>query len=491
MVRSRPAVETAPLYRMSLDYLLHVGILESEGDVMRRNIVHVVTLALALLVAAPLAAEWSTLSIDQTYPSWHRDPDGTLFNDVLSLSPDNFNNQVLSNPHIQYNDDGQWLIMGYGDSSLGETTVGDAIYVMKRLNTGWYKVPASAALKFPAALSGSDWTSVGGLGVGAGIAKTSNRTPDPYNYKYFAVVQVAQAPWNANKGAFTRGWTTWAVSTDGEDWYFVAQSGGTTRDAGESLQLIRRADLAQLTSTGMNRFWHIAMVYNPSDNYFYIVMGWAEEGGGIKGTWWRVRYNQGNAYGLPVNASTGAPEVEVLAFNSVTQTYSFTRTTTVGSGAVSDGLITDYSDAWANQAQSPVASGPADPSDLVELYKADGSVDSMLFIYAPESGLNDSLYYVKGTLPTDPTANIIWNTPQALDFSSLTNAGYNTTCGAGGFRIGVNQSGSQSTDGLHGLPGAPNLYGFAATWLPDQHLPASGGCVAQPQGLLPLHFKLN
>jgi hypothetical protein len=434
---------------------------------------------LIVATAAPLAAQWSTISLDQPYRYWHRDPDGTLFDDVLNLSPGAFNNQVIANPHVQYNDNGEWLIMGYGDASLGDTRVGDAVYVFKRYNTGWYKVPSTAALAWPAAQPGTNWLSVGGIGSGAGFTKTL--TPSSGGYKYFAAVQVAQAPVNAN-GAFTYGWTSWAVSADGESWSFVSQSGGLTNDPGQSLKLIRRSDSSDLTHDGGTRFWHIAMVYNKYDNYFYIASGWAGLCG-IKATWWRIRFDSTNGYGLPYNASLSTYEVQVLSNGN------YTNTVSVGNGSISNGLITDDWDVWQCDAQSPTAAngaGPADPMDIVQLYKSDGSFDSMLFLYQPELDLS-KIYYVKGTLPTTATGTFVWATPQYLDLSALTNlpdgTKYDPGCGAGGFSMCVNQNGWQAN-------GAPNLFGFLATYRKDLYS-QTNSCSAQPEGIVPLHLNLN
>jgi hypothetical protein len=316
-------------------------------------------------------------------------------------------------------------------------------------------------------------------------------------------VQVGQAPFSKPnyEGVFTYGWTTWAVSADGETWSFVAQSGGLTSDPGQSLKLIHTSDNKNLyianNGDHNNRFNHIAMVHNPSDNYFYIVMGWSGVCG-LKATWWRIHFDQNNPYGLPTEPVTGAfPEVQVL--NNVDHAY-HTSELTNGSTGVTNGLVTDYSDTWQCRAQSPSATAynAAEPSDIVQLYTPTGAYDSMLFLYQSEEDYpTRHIHYVRtmpGTSPT-PTGEFPWQAPQELNLTALGNwngkrywigdqdSGSPT---AGGFFVCVNQNGTSN--------GYPLLYGFLTTYRLDLHADNVPGPPYYGLGLtgyLPLRFSLN
>jgi hypothetical protein len=125
-----------------------------------------------------------------------------------------------------------------------------------------------------------------------------------------------------------------------------------TGDPDQSVKIIRRADL-----DGYNdKFQHVAMMYNKYDGYFYLAMGWNSSWGGIKVTWWRLKFETSNVYGIPYNSGLGTYEIQIL--NDTTFVNSYISDTMRGTG-VSTGLITDYFDVWQGRAQSPKSIAPA------------------------------------------------------------------------------------------------------------------------------------
>ena len=445
---------------------------------MIRRLMLALVPALSLVLAGvPVQAQWSKMSIVQRYDHdhWVRDHGNgyyTTENGLTSLDPSNFNNQTLGEQHVQSTDSGDWLIMSYGDNNLAEQTVCDQIYVVTRHANGSYSIPANSALAYPPVpnpkppppyLQCKDY-----LGAGAGIAKTPSATGT--GYKYFAILPVTDAQYH-------HAWVTWAVSKDGQNWSFPAQGlRGTTSDPRQSLQLIRRADLQDNNSNGTNHFWHIAMVYNKYDGFFYVTLGYANEVG-IAVTWWRISFDPNNAWGLKVR--TPLPQL----------TYEVQRRSGAGY-VVTDGIIpTD--DSWVNNAQDPKPQGdlpPVDPMDIVQLYKPDGTFDSMLFIYQPLRGFGqnpDTIAYVKGTADGKHgkySGDFEWTTPQTLTSADLAKVYDNKLYASCKIRqapdsLAVNQSGWQAD-------GSPQLYGFIVA--SPYPCPSLG-----LQGLLMLQFSLS
>src|SRR4029079_5372631 len=99
-------------------------------------------IAACLLLASAVAAnaDWTTMSIGTQYPTWHQAGytsetiddviyitervNGTLIspydtdNSCPAGTPGNrrgFRSQTFANPHVIVNDNGEWLIQGYGD----------------------------------------------------------------------------------------------------------------------------------------------------------------------------------------------------------------------------------------------------------------------------------------------------------------------------------------------------------------------------------------
>ena len=360
--------------------------------------------------------------------------------------------------------------MSAGNNNLrGDPTVCDRVYVVTRHSNGSYSIPTTAALAYPP-VKPNCLDPLGVLGGGAGITKTPYATGA--GYKYFAILPAGDAP---NHHA----WVTWAVSKDGQNWSFAAQSGGTTSDPKASLQLIRRADLQYGPQNGQAHFQHIAMVYNKYDNFFYVTLGYDIDAG-IAATWWRICFDPTNPWGLKVR--TPPPQLS----------YEVQRRSGAGY-VVTDGIIpTD--DSWVNNAQDPKPQGdlpPVDPMDIVQLYKPDGTFDSMLFIYQPLRGFGqnpDTIAYVKGTADGKHgkySGDFEWTTPQTLTSADLLKVYDNTlyvSCPAP-YRaspdsLAVNQSGWQAD-------GSPQLYGFMV---------ASPNPCPQPygnNGLLMLQFVLT
>lgn len=431
--------------------------------------------------------DWTTMSIgggaqwdvdgvpDGIYSWWRRDGSSQYIDDVVHLAnapangrPDGpFRNQILANPKVVYNDAGEWLIMGYGDNNLDDTAVCDAIYVLKRKHSGEIVLPTNPVLAYPAPPPVPPPTPCQGGYLGNGAAFTKTPTATSLGYRYFAILPAG----NPQLG---QAWVTWAVSQDeeGQIWRFVAEQGGTTTDPRQSVKLIRKSDLSY-------HYEHLTMVYNVYDNFFYVVLGY-NGACGIKGTWWRIRFDPSNSWGLPYNPSLGSYEVQRLS--SAGSAY-----------VISNGVIPEDFDNWQCAAQSPPGVlGPADPMDLVQLYKSNGTFDSMLFVYVPEQGYGPptDVYWVKGGLPCAGqlpcTQNFTWGTPTALNTSTL-QPRYSYYGAGGGYYLAVNQSGWDTL-------GRPNLFGWLATWRTDLHAPVLCGpdpSACQPTGFLPIHLNLN
>lgn len=418
---------------------------------------------------APAAAQWTTLSITERYDSWtqYNAAGGTYTSRPapINLLPTNFFNQSFGDPQVIYTDTGDWLITGYGDNNLAEQTVCDGSYVVRRSNTnGSFQIPAGPALSIPPVVP----QCTGYLGVGPGVTKTLTATPS--GYKYFGVIPA---------GGNNTAWLTWVVSADGQAWQFAKQGGGTTTDPRLSLQLIRRSDLrpSPLGST-IGHFQHVVMQYNKYDGYFYIIFGYAADAcpcppgtaPGIRATWWRIRFDSTNTFGLPP-AGGGQYEIQRR----------------VGASYVAEtGLIppTDY---WTVLAMYPNFGNddnPVDPMGLTQLYRQDGSFDSWLFLYQPQGGFGSKpspVAYVKGTSTGAGGGEFSFGVARALATGPVFGGGTYVACdpeSPAPNTVHVNQSGWQAD-------GSPQLYGFVVV-----SLPASCGSIGQ-QGLVMVKLNLS
>lgn len=466
---------------------------------------HRVKAALLAFIAAfalPTSAQWSTMTL-QSWDNqgfWDTLTSG-VETDVVHLSPGLFTDQVFANPHVFYDGASNWIITGYGDSQFGSAAKGDSVYVIKRTPNGAYERFTDPVLSWSPASSGSNWTSVGALDAGVGVAKTPSVTATDGTlgaYKYFMLVPVWQQP---DAAGGTR-WVSWAVSKNGTSWEFVNETGtGTTNDPGSSLRLIRRTG-------GTFSYHHPVMMFNPNDQYFYISLGYGASYGGIRATWWRIKFTPGNPFGLYKAPNASSFTVERLNGSN----YTATDGTLPTCADPSNLDCTGWPDSAADPKSTPGGMGyAADPLDLVYLSKADGSFDSILFIYKTENGFSDAteapIYYVRGTQPTSGTGNFVFGTPKRLDLSALRsgcNANpfqsvepcYRQCSGAGrGYYLNVNQTG---TDAF----GKPEIYGFITAFREDLHPElayiwnnSTGqwvlGCQEGSAGVIPAKFRLQ
>jgi hypothetical protein len=451
----------------------------------------VLPLMLATVMGLPAFGQWTTMTLDTRYESFYDVLTSSVKNDVVSLSPDLFRDQVFGNPHVVYDDSGNWIITGYGDSQFGDVSKGDAVYVIKRNSGGGYERLTTPVLSWPPSAPGSNWTSVGAIDAGVGVAKTTSTTATSGmlgGYKYFMLVPIWQVPTNIR-------WVSWAVSRDGVSWSFVNQAGtGTTSDPASSLRLIYRP-------SGTVDYYHPAMVFNPANGYFYISLGFRASYGGIRATWWRIPFTTSNIFGL--HKASGATRFTVERLDGTSYAYS--------DGTLPDDLqgwpaLAPWPDRAADPKTTPGGMGfAADPLDIVYLTKADGTFDSFLFLYKSEGGFSSAeeapIYYVRGTQPVG-NGNIVFGTPQRLDLSSLrsgcnasdpystnpylsSNPCYRQCSGAGrGYYLSVNQWG---TDAF----GKPQIFGFVTSWREDLYEDLATGCQEGPAGVLPVKFRLQ
>ena len=471
---------------------------------MIKGVARVLFLVCALCeYESTLFAQWNQLTLNTTYPSW-TEQGASTYNDVVNLRPENFLSQQFADQHVVYDSSGNWIIMGYGFPPTAGNTVGDSINLITRLNsTGRFDLhrTTNPVLGFAPATPPADWTTVGGLGAGSGVTSTAP-TASAGGYRYFALVPVgvfngekyghpptgdACAPAGTTTPA--RGWVTIAVSKTGTDWGFVPQSGSTTvSNPAQSIQLIKLLvnSAAQMTvlrsvsiqdcSTGwkwVDLYQHVAILYNKYDQRFYIALGYSGLCG-LKTTWWRLGFSPASTFGL------GGLE----RFDRVQNGF-----------VASTGTIPNDGDVWQCNGQDPASTaqnalaGPADPTDLVMLFRSDQSFDSVLFAYKPEMDYKNTLlplsqhvFYVRGSLPTTPTGNFVWGQAQELDMSSLTSNYAN--CGEGGsYYVSANQSGNDAVTGF------PIPYGFVSTYRKDLY----PGCMnpVKRQGVLPVQFSLK
>jgi hypothetical protein len=135
--------------------------------------------------------------------------------------------------------------------------------------------------------------------------------------------------------------------------------------------------------------------------------------------------------------------------------------------------------------------------DVISLKKADGSFDSILFVYMGARDFGKSptrIVYAKASLPTTATGNFQWGPLHVLDTSILWDRvtswnpvpahTYNSCGSGGGNYISVNQG----TGSL-----AASLFGHVACYRDDVYASTDPGCFwncgDQPQGLLPVLLK--
>lgn len=483
----------------------------------------VATIFAAVMGTAAATAQWNIMTISTScggpclYGSWTECPNpptcssSPVVNDVLSLRPEAFGGQQFANPHVAYADNGDWIIMGYGFTPITGNTIGDSINIMTRINAGSHAGkyilhrPLNPVMHNPPAIPPENWTTVGGMGAGAGFTKTDVASAG--GYKFFALLPVGNthgAPVGgppdgsgcAPPGTTTpaRGWVTMAVSTNGTSWYFVPPSGtapvAPDNPDGSKL-LLKRIEGGEphvsflFPDAGCapdhrwhHIYWHQAMMYNKYDQFFYIALGY-DGACGLKTTWWRVKFVPGATFGL------GAIE-------------RFDRS--LGKFVSSDGTIPDDGDVWQCNGQDPQSTaqnaltGPADPMDLIMLFNNDGSFNSVLFLYKPEMDYGNALlpgsqhiFYTRGGLPTSSTGNFVWDNPQQLDAGPLTSL-YEGGCGGGGgYYVSANQS------GFDPVTGYPKPFGFVSTFRKSLHPDWSCSDPADPirQGVLPVLYSLQ
>jgi hypothetical protein len=506
--------------------------------------------AILFLVAAPLLGQWSTVNVEvnsTTSPTrcWENTAQ-QLTDDVVYL--DNpahiFRHQLFYNPHVEVDDSNNALIMGQGDTFYG---YGDSVAMMTLNADGihWNSNPApdpgsqsSLVMHFPIPTPGCapapfscDWTWVGGLGGGGTFTKTpiAIQAAAPGNYKYFAAVEVSDYagtqighPYDFDHGdksnhcdpiaaycgcAFnsaanpSQAWITWAVSSDGLSWAFVAAGGGTTTT--NPLASIKLLALATGTNeyyllntptqcNGMNGappgswgdyFGHSVVMFNPYDNYFYIVLEWMTAGPPGLSTWFRMKFDPYHPYGLGVvqlltNASGPTPFTDIPCSPAVP-----------GCGIIPAG------NAWIMPANYPFSN----MSESYDISKLSDSVaapfvpvfgpanfDSILLTYLSGYNPEPEISVVKGTsrtFPFFPNA-----APQLLVHTGLLNGVLNSTCyqpatikfDQGSFGLFVTSAQQTGAD----ANGAPYLRGFVGGERIDSpHQPSYGGLIPV---LLPL-----
>ncbi len=272
---------------------------------------------------------WSTLSITN------------VGRDLVALGPE-VDAQHLSNPHTVIGDDGLPITLAYGSTNDSPQLIGDRTYAI-------HDGKANMVMNFPP----HEPQCIDYLGVSVGVAKTEAATS--LGYRYFAIGPAGDAEKH-------QAWITWAVSKDGLSWEFVDATGTRlTKDPRQSLHLIARRDLIDNVpgrTDNQPHYWHPAMFYNHEDGYFEVVLGYAGVVG-IGATWWAIQFNTADPFGLgQIWRRQGLPTPYII----------------------SDGVIPD-DDSWMVSAQNPA--GSVDPMDLVPLYNADGSLDSVLYLYEP------------------------------------------------------------------------------------------------------------
>jgi hypothetical protein len=383
-------------------------------------------------------------------------PNDITVDDVINLKPGAFMAQSLANPHIVTLDDasGDWLVAGYGTLL---DPVGDSVFVLRRhLDDGSYDIPATQTLR-----------GAPGHGLGAGMAVVRAPTPTSSNRKYFGLVPVLGSP----------GWLTWAsLDSNGTTWSFLGANGSPVTDPLQSIKLIRRADLG-------GSWQHPAIVYARilGVDYFFVAAGYGG-GCGFTASWFRLTFDASNPFGLK--------------FDNTLNSYLVQRWN--GSAYINTNGELANDDSWQCASADPkdpaIDNSAADPMDLISLKRADGSVDSILFVYmgVREFGRNPTrLVYTKGSLPTTATANFQWGPFHVLDTSILWDRStfsaahtYNACGSGGGTYLGLNQ-------GTGSLAGS--LFGHFACYRDDVYASTDPGCFwncgDQPQGLLPVLLK--
>lgn len=348
----------------------------------------------------------SSLSVIERYDTWTRD-DGTVFNDAISLVPENFSNQIFANAHTVYTPDGDVLLVGYGDVSFSGafagTTPCDAVYVINWKTDGTYNVPALPAL--PYGLPGHVNCGITGVNGGGPIGKSlgAGMGTAQAGGNYYGILPTA-TPENGES------WMTWTTSPDGINWKFYAEGGGFTDDPEKAVKLIRRADMTK------GLFGHSAMVYHAPWFYMaicvwtdgtlskeraYVILHtpqalverqamattWLAEGGAIITTWWRF---------------DGVSRLEILNGQD---------------WLPSNGILPDD----LSQAVSPT--GAVDPLDLQWVG------DKLLLVYATDFNQDPPTFsYVFGGYPDD--SGLSWGPSKKIDMGDFWTE--YVGCGSGG-----------------------------------------------------------
>jgi hypothetical protein len=317
----------------------------------------------------------STLSVIERYDSWALS-DGTAVNDVISLDPANFKNQMFANAHTVYTASGDVLLVGYGDDSLGDTTRCDSTFVVDWKSDGTFALPTDPALTYGpgpvmCGITGSNGGGLVGryLGTGVGTAQAGGT--------YYGILPVG-------KPETGESWMAWAVSSDGFNWKFAGDN-GPTDDPEKAAKLIRREDMTK------GLFGHAAMVYH--DGWFYMsICVWTDYG--IIATWWRF---------------DGRSSLQILDGPN---------------GFIPSNGVMPY-----DLTPSISPANASDPFDLVMVG------DSLLFVYEPNTGfgaLPPTFQYAFGSLPGD--TGIAWQPSKQLDLGDFWTT--YTGCGAGsGFNL--------------------------------------------------------
>jgi hypothetical protein len=412
----------------------------------------------------------SSPAVGRLFEKWHS-ADGAEHRGLISTLPLAPWDSVLGNPQIVPRDDGSWIIGFYGGGRITGPPEGpgDSIAVILRQPTGYYELAPNGyqtvepeyesegkiiapALAFPKAAPGKSWTTIGGLGCGAGMAASDRATF--LGYRYFAVVPIGlgnvDTPLEAEAS-----WVSWAVSKDGIRWSFVADDGiHITDNPAISIKLISEPSLTPY-------FWHTALAYSQQESAFYAVIGYGEIG--IKATWWRIGFDPGKPFGV-------GGQIAVLQGKLWVE----------NGGVISD-APGQPKGAWSLAAAVDLSPHDAvDPYCLLQLRKADGSFDGWLFAYNPIDGPFDApskIALVRGSSPVWPLFTVA-DAPALLDTSAIQAAGYNGTS-AGGGAVGIVQA----------RPGG-QLYGFFSTGRkkgPDW--PVDSGMETSAAGLLAAELK--
>ncbi len=161
------------------------------------------------------------------------------------------------------------IITVAGDNAYSDTSIADAAYVIVREAGGTYTIPKTPALFYNPPVSG---VAVDYLGTGMGSCKAKGMF-----YGVFVVADMVAGT----------SWLALATSGDGTKWYFVGND-GLTQEPQKSKHVALDGPLE--AKQGLFRLWHTVMEYDPNNDVFHIVVGFAEASGRISATWLDMKY---------------------------------------------------------------------------------------------------------------------------------------------------------------------------------------------------------